>query len=269
MTAPSERGKNSYQAEKSARLRSTQMPYVAERRDQLAHRVLPQQLGAGRGRGTPVRTAGGPCRAAPAAASSTRPVARAGTPSAARVEDLGALGEVVGEVLGALAGVDLLGDGVPPGQVRIVQRLDGERPAADGVRLDGAVPLVGAGLAGAHPGERPGLAVGALPDHVDAERVVALPVGGRGHGHQLADHGLGRVATARDRGGHVFDGKASGHDLHRSQEGGGGARRNPGPGFRTLRRCGEFRSHHGPLRSGPPGNRGELDNVRRVIGPAC
>ena len=76
------------------------------------------------------------------------------------------------------------------------------------------MPAVLAGLARAHPGERPGLAVRAEPDHVAAQRVVPLPVGAGRHRHQLADHRLGRVAPARDDGGDVFDREPSSHPVN-------------------------------------------------------
>jgi hypothetical protein len=138
------------------------------------------------------------------------------------VERLGALGEIVRQVLEPLAGADLLDHRVAPGPVRIVERLDGERPPPDRVGLDHPVPLVQPRGARAHPGERLGLGVRTLPNHVHAERVVPFAVGHRGDRHELTDHRLRGVAATGHRGRHVFDGKATGHDLHRSQKGAGG-----------------------------------------------
>src|SRR5204863_7445318 len=110
-----------------------------------------------------------------------------------------------------LAGDDLLGDRVAPGQVWIAPRLDRVGPPADGVRPDLGEPPVGARLAGSHPGERPHLAVRSAPDHVAAELVVTLAVADRGHGHKLAHNRLRWVASTRDRRRDIFDGESSGH----------------------------------------------------------
>ncbi len=80
-----------------------------------------------------------------------------------------------------------------------------------------------------HPGERPAHAVRPLPDHVAAQRVVAFPVGHRGHRHQLADHRFRRVpATAHDRG-NLLDGDASSHRVPRYPAPGTAAARASGP----------------------------------------
>jgi len=127
------------------------------------------------------------------------------------VQDVRALDEIVGEILDALPGPDLLVDPVPPGQVRVAPRLDGERPAPDRVGSDGGVPGVRTRVAGLHPGERSTPAARPLPDHVAAERRVSLAVRTRRHGHQLTDDRLGRVTSTRDRRRHVFDRESSGH----------------------------------------------------------
>ena len=59
------------------------------------------------------------------------------------VEQPGALLEVVGQVLGALAGLDLHLDGVVPRRQRVAPRLDAEGPAALAVGDDGRQPAVG------------------------------------------------------------------------------------------------------------------------------
>ena len=135
-----------------------------------------------------------------AAASRTRSCSASRHDLGGQVEHVGALGEVVGQVLEALAGADLLDHGVAPGQVRVVERLDGERPPADRVRLDRRRAT---GRGRASPGRirvnGSACAVRALPDHVHAEGVVAFAIGHRRDRHELADHRLGRVAAARHR----------------------------------------------------------------------
>ena len=127
--APIERGKNSYQAPYSAR--GPVDPQRVPRRggDELAHRVVVDELlqvaGPGRGR-----------RGARRPASVSRSAARRGDRARALVlrqragqlvEQPRAGLEVVGEVLAALAGLDLDRDGVVPGRERVAPRLDRER----------------------------------------------------------------------------------------------------------------------------------------------
>src|SRR5262249_23325695 len=128
-----------------------------------------------------------------------------------RLQDPGAVGEVVGEVRGALAGVDLLDDRVPPAKVRVAERLDGEGPAAHRVRLDRPIPRVGAVVDARHPGERPLPAVRTPKHDVAPERGIALAIGPGRPRHQLADHRLGRVTPTCHRWRDIFDGEPSDH----------------------------------------------------------
>ena len=124
-------------------------------------------------------------------------------------EDAGAHLEVVGELVGALAGRRLLDDRVDPRGVRIRPRLDPERPHAGGVGEEEPVHGVGV-LAADHRG--PG-GVPTRSPHVQAHRVhvVALaPHRGRDR-HHLSDHGLGREPSACDERFHLVDSQSVPH----------------------------------------------------------
>src|SRR5689334_16949461 len=72
-----------------------------------------------------------------------------------------------------------------------------------------------------HPVERLSLTLGIAQYHIYPEGVMSFAIGHRGNRHDLADDRLGGVAATGHRRRHVFDGKATGHDLHRSQVSGG------------------------------------------------
>ena len=142
-------GKNSYQEPNSARSRSTHSGYAGDF-------VTRSRTGCSCTRRCRKSSSAGATRCA----RSRRGVAqRAGRGVGARPLGLGqhlaepleqarAGLEVVGQILAALPGLDLHGDGVVPGRERVAPRLDGERPLARPVRHDGGVPAVGARGAG-------------------------------------------------------------------------------------------------------------------------
>jgi hypothetical protein len=116
--------------------------------------------------------------------------------------------DVVGQILGALSGLDLREHSVMPGQVRVGERFNRELPRADGVRLDRCVPSSGAVVGGGHPGRRP-VAVGAAPGDDAAERVVAFAVDDGADRDVFADDRLGGVGAAVDGRTEVFDREAA------------------------------------------------------------
>ena len=167
-TAPSERGKNSYQAENSARWPVD--PESAARRggDQLADRVLPQQRRPGRAPGRPARPASASRRAAPSAAACTSagPVGRHRAGRAvehARRRSARSLASSLAPWPASIFFVTALR------QVRYGSANASmvKVHVADRVRPDGRVPRRSP-VARRHPGERAGGAVGAVPDHVAA-----------------------------------------------------------------------------------------------------
>ena len=154
------------------------------------------------------------------------------------VEDRRRTRDVVGQILGTLAGLDLREHRVMPGQVRVGERLDGELPWADGVRLDRGVPPSGAVVDRRHPGRR-ALAVGTAPGDDAAERVVTLAIGDRADRHVFADDGLGRVRATVDGRTDVLDREATfGHRRgYRGRRAGVGSGAG-GAGLRRGRRIG-------------------------------
>jgi hypothetical protein len=179
--------------------------------DQLAHRVVVQHL-LQRGR-EGRRDPGGEL---------LRPVAQRGGGGADGVavllrallghpvEQPRALLEVVGEVLGALAGGDLHLDGVVPGGQRVAPRLDAEAPPPLAVGGDDGEPPVGLLAVALHADERhvARAAVRRGPGHVGGDGVVALAEHGGGDRQLLADHGARGERPAGHDGGDIGDAEA-------------------------------------------------------------
>ena len=127
------------------------------------------------------------------------------------VEQPGALLEVVGELLRALAGGDLDLDGVMPRGQRIAPGLHAERPEALAVGDDGGQPAVGllAELRHAHQGGGRGDgALGRFPHDIGCHGVVALAEHGGGDRQVLAHDGAGREGAAGHDGGDIGDAEA-------------------------------------------------------------
>ncbi|SKT65535.1 Uncharacterised protein [Mycobacteroides abscessus subsp. abscessus] len=163
--------------------------------------------------------------------------------------------EIVGQFGGTLAGFQLGGDVVAPGSDRIAPPVDPEGPQSLAVRhevrvkpverparlhrdmhrLDACrvlVPVTRGRYAAQRSLGELGVAGSQASHHQGCgDGVMAFAPDGRRHRHNLADDGLGRIASTRDHGGDIVDAYASGHHVHRS-------RRAPAArdssGYRTL-----------------------------------
>jgi hypothetical protein len=124
----------------------------------------------------------------------------------------GAHFEVVGQLLGALPGRQLDGDGVPPGGPRVAPGVDAEAPQARLVGHDGGGEPVGAGADRCHAHVMRGaLAADPAPDDVGRDRVVALPPHGGRDRDDLADDRLARMTPVAHGGSDVIDPEPTGH----------------------------------------------------------
>ena len=212
-TAPSERGKNSYQAPRPASSRSTSSGYCSET-------VTSSRMG---------------WRSTTAATSALNPAARrsSGVWDGVGEHDDGhpqrpPVGGRAGGVLGGFgeqrgafgqheldvdAGFHLDLGVVVPGAVAVVPGLDDEGPVAGGGRGQEAFPAVGALAAvAAGRGEADALAflaAGVQQDGADAELVVAFAERGGAHHDGFARHGLGGELPAFDRRLHGGDRKTA------------------------------------------------------------
>ena len=220
-TAPSERGKNSYQAPRPASSRSTSSGYGSET-------VTSSRIG---------------WRATTAATSALKPAARRSSgvfepsdrPTTAIRSGppvrggpggvLGGLGQQGGALgqhqLDVDARLDLDLGVVVPGAVAVVPGLDHEGPLAGAGGGEQAFPAVGAlAPVSARRGQPDALAFfapGVQQDRADAEHVVALAERGGADHDALADDGLGGEFSAFNRGLHGGDRKPAEFEALRDQ----------------------------------------------------
>ncbi len=209
-TAPSERGKNSYHAENSARCRSTQIDVASVCGEQVTHRVRHSR--SSRASAGARRSISG-ARLSPSvrAADVTAATSPAGTSAAARSS------------IAAPSARSLARSSAPwpaaiffvtaSRQVRygIGERFDGERPLADRVGNDAGDPSVFQVAAGSHAHAGLGGTARIGPHDVAAERLMTFAVDESGNRHDLADDGFGGVTAAGDRRGYVLNGNPKGH----------------------------------------------------------
>ena len=120
--------------------------------------------------------------------------------------------QVVGELLGALPGLELLRDGVAPRGPRVAPRVDAERPQPWLVGGHDGLEAVGA-EAGLLHADVVGGAAGAdlAPHDVGRDGVVALTPHRGPDGDDLADDGLGRMASVTHCRCDVVDTQPTGH----------------------------------------------------------
>ncbi len=196
--APSERGKNSYQALKAASLRSTRTGYVADglsssrtgRRSRTARTssVRPASRRSWSPRAVSRSPVAASCRTAASAAGA---LLRGGA-----FEQPRALLEHEGHVD---PGLDLDRRVVVPGAVRVRPALDAQAPQALGVGGQGGDVGVLARVDARHAHRRPVGPVGPDEDGRGRDGVVALAEDGGAHGDQLTRHGLrGPASTVHD-----------------------------------------------------------------------
>jgi hypothetical protein len=109
--------------------------------------------------------------------------------------------QVVGQVVGGLAGVELLADGVAPGGPRVAPRVHPEGPHPGLVGHHRGGERVGADAGGLHA-HVVGRAAAAdpLPHDVRGDGVVPLAPHHRGDGQHLPDHRLAGLPAPADRG---------------------------------------------------------------------
>jgi hypothetical protein len=135
-----------------------------------------------------------------------------GRAAAHPLQQAGADLQVVGELLGGLARVELLGDGVAPRGPGIAPRVDAERPQPllvggdDGLEAVGAQPrLLHADVVGG------GAAADLAPHDVGGDGVVPLAPDRGPDRDDLADDGLARMPPVADRWRDVVDPQPTRH----------------------------------------------------------